>query len=86
MAFSKVEVIETMDYDAPDRFLDNSASFKTLHADFEAGNEFVTNSLQTKRSKLCKVQFHIKYIHYQCGLNFRKKIKDYSDYKRLGLA
>ena len=84
MAFSKVEVIETMDYDAPDRFLDNSASLKdnsaslkTLHADFEAGNEFVTNSLQTKRSKLCKVQFHIKYIHYQCGLNFRKKIKDY---------
>ena len=39
-----------------DGFLDNSASLKTLHADFDAGNESVTNSLQRKkRSKLQKV-------------------------------
>ena len=53
MAFSKVELIETMDYDAPDRLLDNSASLKTLYADFDAGNESVTNSLQTKKIVNC---------------------------------
>ena len=39
-----------------DGFLDNSASLKTLNADFDAGNESVPNYLQRKkRSKLHKV-------------------------------
>ena len=50
MVFSKVEVI---DYAAPDRFLDNSASLKTLQVDSDAENESVTNSLQTKKEVNC---------------------------------
>ena len=45
MAFSKEKVIETIDSVAPDGFLDNPASLKTLHVDSDAGNESATNSL-----------------------------------------
>ena len=43
--FSKEKVIKTIDSVAPDGFLDNSATLKTLHVDSDAGNESVTNSL-----------------------------------------
>ena len=49
VAFSKEKVIETISCVAPDKFLDNSASVKNLHIDSDAGNEFVTNSLQRKK-------------------------------------
>ena len=38
---------------APDEFLDNSASLKTLHVDSDAGNESVTNSLRRKKEVNC---------------------------------
>ena len=47
------KVIETISCVAPDEFLDNSASLKTLHADSDAGNEFVTSSLQRKKEVNC---------------------------------
>ena len=53
VAFSKEEVIEAINCVAPDEFLDNSASLKTLHVDSDAGNEFVTNSLQRKKEVNC---------------------------------
>ena len=53
MAFSKEKVIETISCVAPDEFLDNSASLKTLHVDSDAGNESVTNSLRRKKERNC---------------------------------
>ena len=53
VAFSKEKVIETISCVASDEFLDNSASLKTLHVDSDAGNEFVTNSLQRKKEVNC---------------------------------
>ena len=53
MAFSKEKVIETIDSVAPDGFLDNPASLKTLHVDSDAGNESATNSLWRKKEVNC---------------------------------
>ena len=53
MAFSKEKVIETINCVAPDEFLHNSASLKTLHVDYDAGNESVTNSLWRKKEVNC---------------------------------
>ena len=53
VAFSKEKVIETISCVAPDELLDNSASLKNLHVDSDAGNEFVTNSLQRKKEVNC---------------------------------
>ena len=53
VAFSKEKVIETISCVAPDEFLDNSASLKTLHVDSDAGNESVTNSLRRKKERNC---------------------------------
>ena len=38
---------------APNGFLDNSSSLKTLHVDSDAGNELVTNFLQRKKEVNC---------------------------------
>ena len=53
MVFSKEKVIETINFAAPNEFLDNSASLKTLHVDSHAGNESVTNSLRRKKEVNC---------------------------------
>ena len=53
VAFSKEKVIAAIDSVAPDGFLDNSSSLKTLHVDSDAGNESVTNSLWRKKEVNC---------------------------------
>ena len=53
VAFLREKVIETINCVAPDEFLDNSASLKTLHVDSDAGNESVTNSLRRKKERNC---------------------------------
>ena len=49
VVFSKEKVIETINCVAPDEFLYNSASLKTLHVDSDARNESVTISLRRKK-------------------------------------